>query len=337
MFLIGKIQGLITRHLRYGVHRSSSQPFHFEVNDWKDLSVSPQSWQDRGVFRHNPCHTVGKAGKNVWSWGRTSMRHPKTRALYDYWNALRDGRLAPGRNEVDPREIAPLLDSTFILEVQNADNIRFRLAGTRLCEAFGMELRGMSALALWHGEDRAKVRDLILRVVSGPTIGHVACTVENRGGFVYGAEFLYMPLRSDREELTRILGCGYYMGEERAFANVYDPIHHWVDAVNLYPIDSDEAAEDLPAQRLFTRPGGAPVASSLAPPRAEFGRLERDPFQNARPFKALRGTPALTAIEGGRQPGGLKPFRPKGEEAQMGERRALRDRGHLRLVKSDAM
>lgn len=277
------------------------------------------------------------------------MRHPKTRALYDYWNALRDGRLAPGRNEVDPREIAPLLDSTFILEVQNADNIRFRLAGTRLCEAFGMELRGMSALALWHGEDRAKVRDLILRVVSGPAIGHVACTVENRGGFVYGAEFLYMPLRSDREELTRILGCGYYMGEERAFANVYDPIHHWVDAVNLYPIDSDEAAEDLPAQRLFTRPGGAqgqsapPIQREPARPLRELSRelsreaASRDPFRGAAPFRALRGAPLLTAIEGGLKPGGIKPRRDPESTGGVRDDRALRDRGHLRLVKSDAV
>ncbi|WP_018632469.1 PAS domain-containing protein [Neomegalonema perideroedes] len=267
------------------------------------------------------------------------MRHPKTRALYDYWNALRDGRLAPGRNEVDPREIAPLLDSTFILEVQNADNIRFRLAGTRLCEAFGMELRGMSALALWHGEDRAKVRDLILRVVSGPTIGHVACTVENRGGFVYSAEFLYMPLRSDRDELTRILGCGYYMGEERAFANVYDPIHHWVDAVNLYPIDSDEAAEDLPAQRLFTRPGpaAAPEQARRDPFRAPPPRdPARDPFRGSPPFRALQSAPVLTAIDGGRKPGGLRPFRlEEGDGAAKDS--ALRDRGHLRLVKSDAV
>ncbi len=265
------------------------------------------------------------------------MRHPKTRALYDYWNALRDGRLAPGRNEVDPREIAPLLDSTFILEVQNADNIRFRLAGTRLCEAFGMELRGMSALALWHGEDRAKVRDLILRVVSGPTIGHVACTVENRGGFVYGAEFLYMPLRSDREELTRILGCGYYMGEERAFANVYDPIHHWVDAVNLYPIDSDEAAEDLPAQRLFTRPAPGAAEQRKPAPREPFrAPPPRDPFRAAAPFRALKGSPPLlTSIEGGLKPGGLKPFRAAEDSDASGEP-SLKERGHLRLVKSDA-
>jgi len=73
----------------------------------------------------------------------------------------------------------------------------------------------MSALALWHGECRSRVREVMHQVVSEPCIGHVSCTVENRGGFHYQAEFLYLPLRSDMGEMTRILGCGYYMGEDR--------------------------------------------------------------------------------------------------------------------------
>lgn len=224
------------------------------------------------------------------------MRHPNTRALYDYWNCLCDGRDAPYRSEVDPREIAPLLDSTFILEVQNPDSIRFRLAGTRLCENFGMELRGMSALALWHGESRSRVHDMIEAVTEEPCIGHINCTVENRGGFVYQAEFLYMPLRSDMGEMTRILGCGYYMGEERAFANLYDPIHHWVDQVNLYEVEASPDAIPQPSEAL----------------------MKDAPLEATTGYKSM-GTPILTAIEGGRRD-------PKPDIV-------MKKRGHLRLVK----
>lgn len=237
------------------------------------------------------------------------MKHPKTRALYDYWNSIRDGRLAPFRSEIEPKEISALLDSTFILEAQSRDSVRFRLAGTRLCENFGMELRGMSALALWHGECRAKVRDVMHRVVSEPCIGHVTCTVENRGGFHYQAEFLYLPLRSDMGEMTRILGCGYYMGEEKAFARLYDPIHHWVDKVRLFELTGDS----------FEGVGTAPA----------FGRRSKDGDRGAQlePLAMVgspeRIAPALKAIEGG------APRRlVRGEDD--------RDRGHLRLVKSDA-
>ncbi len=238
------------------------------------------------------------------------MKHPKTRTLYDYWNSIRDGRLAPFRSEIEPREIAPLLDSTFILEAQSRDSVRFRLAGTKLCESFGMELRGMSALALWHGECRSKVRDVMHRVVSEPCIGHVTCTVENRGGFHYQAEFLYLPLRSDMGEMTRILGCGYYMGEERAFARLYDPIHHWVDRVRLFELTGDS----------FEGVGTGPL----------FGRRSIDQRSSHLETLPLNGDlsktpPELTAIEGG---GGRRMFRDRNDTEK--------DRNHLRLVKSDA-
>ena len=237
------------------------------------------------------------------------MKHAKTRALYDYWNSLRDGRLAPFRSEIEPREIAPLLDSTFILEVQSRDSVRFRLAGTKLCESFGMELRGMSALALWHGECRAKVRDTMHRVVSEPCIGHVACTVENRGGFHYQAEFLYLPMRSDLGEMSRILGCGYYTGESRAFAKLYDPIHHWVDKVRLFEL-TGSSFEGVGTGPLFGR-------------RAKDRRPEAPARLEALPESLSVDPPQLRAIEGGLTRG-VEPL----EEV-------VRDRGHLRLVKSD--
>jgi len=243
------------------------------------------------------------------------MKHPKTRALYDYWTSIRDSRLAPFRSEIEPREIAPLLDSTFILEAQSRDSVRFRLAGTKLCESFGMELRGMSALALWHGECRSRVREVMHQVVSEPCIGHVSCTVENRGGFHYQAEFLYLPLRSDMGEMTRILGCGYYMGEDRAFAKLYDPIHHWVDSVRLFELtgDSFEGVGTAPAfgRRVSDR------KSALSGIEAPY------PLQSAEMDKCQ---PDLRAIDGGVAD---RPMLRRDEE--------VRERHHLRLVKSDVV
>lgn len=177
------------------------------------------------------------------------MRHQKTQALLKYWNKLRAGRAAPYRREVDPRAIEGLLDSTFILEHVDERNSRFRLAGTRLCENFGMELRGMSALALWHGDCREKARDVINHVVSDPCIGHIRCTVETRSGMLYDAEFLLLPMRCDYGDVSRILGCGYYMKSDGAAARITDPVHHWIDDTHLYAIDA-VAPETAPfAQR----------------------------------------------------------------------------------------
>ena len=171
------------------------------------------------------------------------MKHENTKALFRYWNSLRAGRAAPYRSELDPRAISHLLESTFILEHPRAGAPRFRLAGTKLCEQFGMELRGMSALALWHGDCRKQVKELLDEVVETPRIGHVSCTVETRANHKFEAEFLYLPLRSDLGEMTRIVGCGYYMAPAEAEFAGYEPIHHWINTINVFDIDSNEASE----------------------------------------------------------------------------------------------
>ena len=78
--------------------------------------------------------------------------------LYGYWNEVRAGRLAPQRLEIEPSSIAGILSETFMLERIDAAAYQFRLAGTRLCELFGSELRGKNFLDGWSDEDRRVAR-----------------------------------------------------------------------------------------------------------------------------------------------------------------------------------
>ena len=80
--------------------------------------------------------------------------HPSLHTLYSYWNELRAGRIAPQRLEIEPSRIAGILSETFMLERIDAGTYQFRLAGTRLCEMFGSELRGKNFLDGWSEQDR---------------------------------------------------------------------------------------------------------------------------------------------------------------------------------------
>ena len=74
---------------------------------------------------------------------------------------MRAGRLAPQRLEIEPSRIAGILSETFMLERIDAGTYQYRLAGTRLCEMFGSELRGRNFLDDWSEEDRhVLARDL---------------------------------------------------------------------------------------------------------------------------------------------------------------------------------
>jgi hypothetical protein len=65
------------------------------------------------------------------------MQQPTSRQLYAYWDAVRNGRIAPRRSEIEPAKIASLLPQTFTAERTGLLGVRFRLAGTKICAQFG--------------------------------------------------------------------------------------------------------------------------------------------------------------------------------------------------------
>lgn len=141
------------------------------------------------------------------------MSDPILDSLKSYWENLRDGRVAPYRSEIDPRQFEHALENMFILEIVGEDNIRVRLAGMKLCEMMGMEVRGMSPRAFMMPGDRTRFDEAILDVVRKPAVSEFAMETVDYNGRSGTAYLLLMPLRSDFGEITRILGCITSQGE----------------------------------------------------------------------------------------------------------------------------
>ena len=137
----------------------------------------------------------------------TRMNDPIINSLKQYWEKLRAGRVAPYRSEIDPRQFEHALENVFILEIIGDDNIRVRLAGMRLCEMMGMEVRGMSPRAFMMPEDRDRLDQAVLDVVNNTSVIEFTLETIDYNGNVGTAYLLLMPLRSDFGEITRILGC----------------------------------------------------------------------------------------------------------------------------------
>jgi hypothetical protein len=83
------------------------------------------------------------------------MKQTTNQILFQYWNGVRGERMAPRRFEIEPARIASILPETFILERLDPETFAYRLAGTKLCEQFGTEFRGLNFLADWSDEDRS--------------------------------------------------------------------------------------------------------------------------------------------------------------------------------------
>lgn len=134
------------------------------------------------------------------------MQSRSSQILYRYWNEVRGHRLAPTRLEIEPARITDILSETFILEAAEIGGYVFRLAGTRICEQVGSELRGRDFLDL-AGPEHAGVLDEALATVT--TQAAVAsCCIEMTAADGRGVQFevLVLPLVHARQTISRYLG-----------------------------------------------------------------------------------------------------------------------------------
>ena len=134
------------------------------------------------------------------------MKNRTSQIIYAYWNEARHGRLAPRRFDIEPARIAGILAETLILEQAEDGAVRFRLAGTRIVEQLGMELRGRSFLDLWQAEDSATLAEHLETLQSrggALRLEVVATSAEERSATF---EAVLLPLIHTRDIVDRFLG-----------------------------------------------------------------------------------------------------------------------------------
>jgi hypothetical protein len=171
------------------------------------------------------------------------LKHKTSETLFAYWNKVRGNRGTPRRFEIEPACIAAILPSTFILERVDAEVYRFRLAGTRVCDMFGVELRGTNFLDGWSAADRLSlVRHFAALAKQGAVeTMHMEAAPVARASTPF--EVLLLPLRHTDQIIDRVLG---------AFSPLDPP--HWLGELPL-------AAKRIIAHELVW-PAGAPTFES---------------------------------------------------------------------------
>jgi hypothetical protein len=184
------------------------------------------------------------------------MKHSSIRQLFEYWNERRGLRSAPDRGEIEPSAIRRVLADTFILAFEARAGHPFRLAGTRVCAAFGRELKGEAFVDLWAAEGRDLVREL-LAIVATESNGVVASAhAESAEGATLELELLLLPLSHRGRTDARVIG---------ALVPVAAP--YWLGTSTLGPLALDTHRFLDPS--LATRP--APRIAPMLPT----GRIRR--------------------------------------------------------------
>ena len=248
-------------------------------------------WDDEGD------HTGGKSielASYRLSRSSNEMIHSEIRALYNYWERLRGGRPCPYRAEVDPRDMTGDARYLFVLEDLGEGNLRFRLAGTALIDAFGYELRGMSARSVMEGRARESFVALIDESLAEPGVGYARLLAPD-GVSVW--EVVLLPLRGNFGQIDRLIGCLHPVSGRLPEA-VTEPggtaLRFSIEEMSIRPVNegADGGADGGPDAGLET---GFDGGQGDVMPLAGFGEGQAS-FEGA-PRSAPVG--GLTAIDGG--------------------------------------
>jgi hypothetical protein len=198
------------------------------------------------------------------------MKQRTNQTLFAYWNDLRRERIAPRRLEIEPSRIGPILAETFMLERVNAATYNYRLAGTRLCEIFGAELRGTNMLAGWAASDHGAIADRLTSTCKQGAVTLLTIEAGAEPARRVQLEVVLLPLMHADDSMDRVIG---------AMSVLTSP--HWLGYERLTTrrlIDHDVIWPDGRPRSIIERTGGeAPFRPS--PPAVRMVKSERRLFR----------------------------------------------------------
>lgn len=204
------------------------------------------------------------------------MKHAATRDLFAYWNALRAGRAAPERGDIDPTAIREVLADTFMLDADFSSGFPFRLAGTRVNALFDAEQKGHAFLDLWQAVERRNIAAVLMTVSDGACPVVAGATAAPRGQDECAFELLFLPLRHHGKTHSRLLGLVKATTQPA-----------WLGLLPVGPL-SLRSLRIVEAPEVEAQPSLMAVGQDATPPRMYFG----DVAPTTRPY--------LQVIQGGR-------------------------------------
>jgi hypothetical protein len=167
------------------------------------------------------------------------MRNERSKEIFSYWDSLRLGEAVPTRTQINPAALRHRLSDLFILD-QEGGSLKFRLAGTRICDLFDRELRANPFEVIWDAHSRAvanRAASLALR-----TERPVVMDLSIAGASSYPAfEALLLPLRSPQGRADRLLASLLPLGQVpalRPLALGAFGVDHWQMIDMTAPVDA---------------------------------------------------------------------------------------------------
>jgi hypothetical protein len=128
------------------------------------------------------------------------------RQFYAWWLTARGDRPMPAAADVDPRALVELLPYLRYLSWEDDDRLVFRIYGSALVEASGIDLTGYDVFNSFdlvaRKADQARLRHLHSRPCGVVMIRDIP----DRTGRIYPCEFLTLPIAPGEDGKNRVIG-----------------------------------------------------------------------------------------------------------------------------------
>ena len=126
--------------------------------------------------------------------------------LYAYWQRKLNGRCMPARSDIEPLDLKPVLSQLLLLDVQREPlDFRFRLAGTRTYDIFGVDLTGHSLRDIEPRAFSEGIWTSLAALVRTGQPQHEHLQFTTKDGYARSYRVLRLPLGADGATVDRVL------------------------------------------------------------------------------------------------------------------------------------
>ncbi len=133
------------------------------------------------------------------------IRNKSAKDVLQYWAELCEDGTAPLKSAIDPMALRLHLPHLLIVHREAAGDVAFRLAGTAICDLFGMEMRGHTFATLWETPTRETAVNLCREVIDTERPAHMEVVAEALNQSC-AYEMLLLPIRPDIGPSDRAFG-----------------------------------------------------------------------------------------------------------------------------------
>jgi hypothetical protein len=175
------------------------------------------------------------------------MKHRNSHLLIGYWSRLRAGREVPDQSDIDPRALKRMLSQVFILDARDPRRPYYRLAGTTLCDRFGLELRGTSFYAHWEAQARDRLVLLLRQSLQTKQPVWLSAIGTTSHSAMMEMETVLAPLTFGHGAPQRFLGIAQFLGDSNQLGGRAIAYERLIDSRMVREHEPVDRPQDPPA------------------------------------------------------------------------------------------